>query len=44
MKDPAVEKSCARSRKSYMMDPEKGRADSAAQSRKSLQERLGEES
>ena len=30
MKDP--EKSCARSRKSYMKDMEKSRADSAAQS------------
>ena len=42
LKDP--EKHCSRSCKSYMKDLEKSRADSAAQSRESYQERLGEES
>ena len=38
MIDP--EKSCTRSRKSYMKDPEKNSADSAAQSRESYKNDL----
>ena len=38
MKDP--EKSCARSRESYMKDQEKSRADSAAQSLESYKKDL----